>query len=73
MTQQPRAPDERQGEAATEPTELSDLDLLGAIRRELLWGYGELLERSVPDRFARLVERLEAEMKPTKCTTEWGP
>jgi hypothetical protein len=63
MTQQPRAPDERQGEAATEATELSDMDLLGAIRRELLWVYGELLHQSVPDRVARLVERLEAELK----------
>ena len=66
MTQQPRAPDERQGEAATEPTEQSDADLLGAIRRELLRVYAELLHETVPDRVARLLERLDAEMKHTK-------
>ena len=66
MTQEPRAPDERQGEAATEPTESSDVDLLAAIRRELLWVYAELLDGSLPERVARLVERLEAEMKHTK-------
>lgn len=66
MTQEPRAPDERQGEAAAEPTESSDVDLLAAIRRELLWVYAELLDGSVPERVARLVERLEAEMKHTK-------
>ena len=66
MTQQSRAPDERQGEAATEPTVLSDADLLVAIRRELLRVYSELLDQSVPDRVAKVVERLEAEMKHTK-------
>ena len=64
MTQQPRAPDERQGEAAIEQTVLSDADLLVAIRRELLRVYAELLNESVPDRVARLVERLDAETKP---------
>jgi hypothetical protein len=66
MTQQPRAPDERQVEAAIDSTVLSDADLLVAIRRELLRVYSELLDQSVPDRVARLVERLEAEMKHSK-------
>ncbi|HEX2728024.1 MAG TPA: hypothetical protein VHN20_19545 [Beijerinckiaceae bacterium] len=64
MTQQPRAPDERQGEAAIEQTVLSDADLLVAIRRELLRVYAELLNETVPDRVARVVERLDAETKP---------
>ena len=64
MTQQSRAPDERQGEAAIEQTVLSDADLLVAIRRELLRVYAELLNETVPDRVARVVERLDAETKP---------
>jgi hypothetical protein len=63
MTQHRRAPVERQREAANETTGLSDLDLLAGIRRELLRVYAELLQESLPDHVAKLVERLEAEMK----------
>ena len=65
MTQPKRTPVERQDETAVDKTALSDLDLLAAIRRELLWVYAELLHESLPDHLARLVERLEAEMKRT--------
>ena len=72
MTHKTRAPVEAQRDAGVETNELSDVDLLAAIRRERLRVYAELLHESLPDRVAALVQRLEAESR-TSDTDRVGP
>jgi hypothetical protein len=63
MRQQPKPSVKRQRTPDAKATASSDVDLLDAIRRELIDLYAELLDERPPDHIANLVRRLEEELK----------
>ena len=63
MTQQKKASAEPKTEPDPQRQRVSDLDLLAAIRRELLCIYAELLSQVPPEQIANVIQRLPTETK----------